>query len=362
MTTNEQPCGFGEFLLSSRQAKGLSLEQVSEQTKIPVSKLKELENEDLDKLPAAVFVKGFVKAYAATVGVDAAEAIQLFEKCIHTRLQSGATTSVEPPKKVSSSWSKLIISIVIIVLLAFAIVRYGTNFKFGSKDSTLNLSTNAQNTETSPSATPDSSSETMTNALATEENNTELKHETSTTDVQPPNYGALNDQEMTSTTGTDYQEKIIDSSDDIADMAPAETVRTQNENVPVIKSDSDIGTEKESSSVDGSFRPDHQNELSNNPLLQQSSSGNLYSEVTTTKPEDLNTLSVVALEYTWLKYTIDDFQTKEITLKPGAELILKSKASIELFVGNAGGIKLKYNDQDMGVPGKTGQVLTIHLP
>ena len=61
MTTNEQPCGFGEFLITSRQVKGLSLEQVSEQTKIPVSKLKELENEDLDKLPAAVFVRDLLK-------------------------------------------------------------------------------------------------------------------------------------------------------------------------------------------------------------------------------------------------------------------------------------------------------------
>ena len=362
MTTNEQPCGFGEFLLSSRQAKGLSLEQVSEQTKIPVSKLKELENEDLDKLPAAVFVKGFVKAYAAAVGVNAAEAVQLFEKCINARLQSGEIVPTEPPKKASSVWPKLMLSIVILGLFAFVLVKYGANLKFGSNDSTLTLSTNVQHTDTGPSATLDSSRETMNNTPAFDEKNAELELETSP--AVPPTSASTSTYEhgKTALAGTKSQEQIDDSSDDSVEMRPAESVETENENAFEVKTAPDIGTEKETPIADIFSRPDPQRELNDNPLTKHSPSGDVYSEVTTIDPSDLNTLSVIAIEKTWLKYTIDDFQTKEITLMPGAELILKAKETFELFVGNAGGIKLRYNDQDMGVPGKPGQVLTIHLP
>ena len=295
MTTNEQPCGFGEFLSSSRHEKGLSLEQISVQTKIPVSKLKELENEDLDKLPAAVFVKGFVKAYAAAVGVDAMEAIQLFERCIQARLQSGVSTSVEPPKKVSSLRSKLILSFVILALLVFAFVRYGPNLKFGFNDSTLTVPANVQPTEQGPSTAPISRGETMNKAPATEEKTTESKLETSPTDVQPPDSITTNDHDTTTTTSTDYQEHNIDSSKDITDMSPAEIVRTESENAPIFKSDSDIITEKESALTESSFRSNPQNELNDNSLENHSSSEKLFPEVTA-NPEDLNTLSVVAIE------------------------------------------------------------------
>jgi cytoskeletal protein RodZ len=52
-----------------RRAKELTLEQVSAETKIRASLLDQLENERIDELPAAVFVRGHVLQYARALGL-----------------------------------------------------------------------------------------------------------------------------------------------------------------------------------------------------------------------------------------------------------------------------------------------------
>jgi cytoskeleton protein RodZ len=53
----------------AREGAGLSLEDLARRTKIPLARLAALESADLPKLPAAVYIRGFVKAYAGEVGL-----------------------------------------------------------------------------------------------------------------------------------------------------------------------------------------------------------------------------------------------------------------------------------------------------
>ena len=69
---------FGGLLRSARQRKGLTIADLSRATKIKESQLERLEAQQLDALPAEVFVVGFIKAYAREVGVDAAEALRRY--------------------------------------------------------------------------------------------------------------------------------------------------------------------------------------------------------------------------------------------------------------------------------------------
>jgi len=70
----------GSYLRKGREEAGLSLDAVSVQTKIPRRTLEALEGELLDQLPALVFVRGFVRAYCATVGIDPLPALELLEE------------------------------------------------------------------------------------------------------------------------------------------------------------------------------------------------------------------------------------------------------------------------------------------
>jgi curved DNA-binding protein CbpA len=60
----------GGRLRRSRLRRGLELEQIAETTKISVSYLRCLEEDHYAGLPAPVYVRGFVAAYARCVGLD----------------------------------------------------------------------------------------------------------------------------------------------------------------------------------------------------------------------------------------------------------------------------------------------------
>ena len=65
---------FGAYLKRIREEKAISLKEVAAKTKISVVMLRHLEAADLAQLPAEVFVRGFVQAYANAVRADAKEA------------------------------------------------------------------------------------------------------------------------------------------------------------------------------------------------------------------------------------------------------------------------------------------------
>lgn len=63
----------GARLRRSRLRRGMDVEQVATITKVNPTYLRCIEEEAFDQLPAAVYVRGFVSAYARTVGLDPAE-------------------------------------------------------------------------------------------------------------------------------------------------------------------------------------------------------------------------------------------------------------------------------------------------
>lgn len=60
----------GARLRRSRMDRGFEIEQISQITKIAGSYLHAIEEEAFDSLPAEVYVRGFVTAYARTIGMD----------------------------------------------------------------------------------------------------------------------------------------------------------------------------------------------------------------------------------------------------------------------------------------------------
>jgi hypothetical protein len=61
----------GSELKSSRESKKISLETVSKRTKIPVKYLEAIEENRFDVFPSQTYAKGFIRAYAKVVGMDA---------------------------------------------------------------------------------------------------------------------------------------------------------------------------------------------------------------------------------------------------------------------------------------------------
>ena len=120
---NKNPLSFGHYLKAIRVKKGISLDEVSEETRIRIDTLRLIEKEDHDRLPSEVFVKGFLRAYAEAVGIDGSEAVTRYTSSINA-YQATARSETDFVKLSTRFWPHLLLSlgamICIITLSVFA--------------------------------------------------------------------------------------------------------------------------------------------------------------------------------------------------------------------------------------------------
>jgi cytoskeletal protein RodZ len=74
---------FGEHLKSLRQERGVSLEQIADNTKIALTNLELLERDRFDLLPPKVFIKGFIRSYVKELGLNPEDAVRMFDDFTH---------------------------------------------------------------------------------------------------------------------------------------------------------------------------------------------------------------------------------------------------------------------------------------
>jgi len=73
---------FGEKFRSARDTKGISLDQIAQETRISTRFLCAIEQEMFHLLPGGVFNRGFIRTYAAQVGLDPDIAVAEYEELI----------------------------------------------------------------------------------------------------------------------------------------------------------------------------------------------------------------------------------------------------------------------------------------
>ena len=73
----ETPQGIGAQLRAAREEKGLSLEQVAAETRIPLRHLVAIEAGDFAQLPGRTYAVGFSRTYAKTVGLNQDEVVEI---------------------------------------------------------------------------------------------------------------------------------------------------------------------------------------------------------------------------------------------------------------------------------------------
>ena len=73
---------FGNKFRKEREKQGISLEDVSNVTKISSRMLRAIEDEQFDRLPGGVFNKGFIRAYAKHLGLNDDQAVTDYLACL----------------------------------------------------------------------------------------------------------------------------------------------------------------------------------------------------------------------------------------------------------------------------------------
>jgi cytoskeleton protein RodZ len=130
----------GETLRMAREQQGLSLEVISARTKIGTEKLRAIEENDIQRLPSGIFLRGFLRAYAHEVGLDVEDTVNRYlaqfesETAIieddtpyapaeETSEEVSETQRIEESLREMSMWGVVAIVVLSLGLLAYMTLR-----------------------------------------------------------------------------------------------------------------------------------------------------------------------------------------------------------------------------------------------
>ncbi len=321
--TGREEISIGQLLKSERERRGISIKSLSETIKIREQLIIALENEEWDKLPARVLIKGFIRSYTIAVGCDTRRAIKLFEKCVPSRGDENVRPLAHKPKK-----EKGIYFVVIILLLIVAAGLY--IFRFNEKKiEDMDTAPQPEGVQTAPVAEPDTVYLPQSNLEAP-----------APAPVKPA------DESPYQITG---DAPVIKAETAIETASPAvkpaigigqEAIATEN-GAPAAGPLSDESAPMEN-------LPAQPAALTQNAPPAQETKG--------------QTLTATVSMRTWVKIIADDTPPKEYIFQPGATHSWTAEKGFYVTVGNAGGIEFSFNGKTINNLGAPGEVKKLRFP
>ncbi|MDR2489351.1 MAG: DUF4115 domain-containing protein [Desulfovibrio sp.] len=73
-------------------------------------------------------------------------------------------------------------------------------------------------------------------------------------------------------------------------------------------------------------------------------------------------LRIIAEEPCWITFQADGVKGREYTMQPQEILVIIYENTLEIVFGNAGGVTMVHNGQDIGKPGRSGQRVAMRFP
>ncbi|MBN1904183.1 MAG: DUF4115 domain-containing protein [Deltaproteobacteria bacterium] len=319
--TGREEISIGPLLKSEREKREISISDLSETIKIREQVIVALENEEWDKLPARVLIKGFIRSYTIAVGCDTRKAIKLFEKCVPQRGEENVRPLAHKTKKGKG------IYYVIILLLLLAAVLY-----------LLSLHGKMDNVDTAPQP------ESEQPATVTEPDTGYLPLVKVEEPLPAPVEPVADSPYQTTETAP-----VVQAETDVVKAAPADTppegarpeVITTEVMVPAPGLRSEDSTPVENIPAQETAQPE-------NAPLNQAETG--------------KTLTAKVNMRTWVKIIADDTPPKEYIFQPGTTHSWRAERGFYVTVGNAGGIEFLFNGETINNLGETGEVKRMRFP
>jgi cytoskeletal protein RodZ len=117
----------GEKLRLAREARGIALRDISEQTRISMRYLEAIESDDYRRLPGGIFNRSFIRAYAKFIGYDEDQAIDEYARTLRERGEPDEDSSAKPYKSMvytennRSPVMTLVLALVILTVLSLCV-------------------------------------------------------------------------------------------------------------------------------------------------------------------------------------------------------------------------------------------------
>ncbi len=310
---------FGSYLKHERELRGVSLEEISGVTNIPLRFLKALEENSFDELPGEVFIKGYIRSYANIIGSDFEEMLNIYKECVE--FKNPRHISSPTPEAQSKTYLKLGFVIFLVVALVF-----GVRFLIKMKDDPgTEKIVNIQSADSNQTERPELSvgnSDQLADNLANKKS------------LSPQETAELNVQ-------TSISEEL-----------------TKQKTVNIQEADSNQTESPELSVCTSDQLADN---LANKKSLSPQETAELNVQTSNALTADLGTqnrkgiekplrLTIRAMENSWFNMTIDDFREEDFILPTGTQKTFWGKTSFRLTVGNKTGVELLLNGKTLTFP------------
>ena len=373
----EQDLTIGGLLKSAREQKKVSLEDVSNKTKININILRSLEKDDLESLPNKTYVKGFVKNCAKTLGVDATSALDALERGYkanqpeqalepvetiiskepsETQVKSNKQKElemVEMQDRLKGILGQLINKKILVgagaVLVAVLVIKGAVGFF--SNINTERESLTAESNATEPAA----------DIKPSEASLFELE-------------GVKKIQPVTETPETDQESESVKAEVKEEPAKPVEDVKKEDVKEVAAKKVANDETEQEKTEETKvveekpaviipagkfpfqQFYPAPRNMFSVDAEAKEIKDDNLFPEkYKNAMNSDKHNVFVNAVDGdTWLSYQVDGEDVKRYILKQGRTLFIQADSEILLFLGNLNVTKIFYNNQLVNAKSRSG--------
>jgi cytoskeletal protein RodZ len=153
---------FGDELRLAREARGISLRQISDQTRISIRYLEAIETNDYKRLPGGIFNRSFIKAYAKQISFDEKAALEGYLRTAREQGDAADEVVTTPfkPHVYTDGGSRsplvtLLLTILILAILSLGV--YAVLHWYQRRDAARSITTPQPPTPTATQQAPNSS-------------------------------------------------------------------------------------------------------------------------------------------------------------------------------------------------------------
>lgn len=322
----------GAALRAEREKRGLSIEDVANHLKIGARLLRALEEGDASSLPHLAYAKGFIRSYSSYLGMAAEEVNEAV--CALGGTSPAVPQPVYTPEESlapgrSLKWLGVLIVLALVAGGAYVAWQQGAleilsrqtrrlaqpSPPLQTPDSAESVpgretSAPAADSAQTPSQTPAAKSEAFAPAASPSPEAAPVAAPASAASTASP--GGVNTPSSAPAPATAWGLSSTTA-------APAQPAIGQNATQPA-------------QPADGALSPGQHKVI------------------------------ITATEECWIHSNADNTDTRQFSLRKGDTFALTFTKSLELKLGNAGGVRIRYNGEDMPAPGQSGQVRTLTFP
>ncbi len=287
-------------LKTKREAMGLSLKDVYQQTRVSVSYLQAIENNDFSALPEPAYARNFIKAYARALGVEETLILARYEEYLNSLkmlddMETDENTDAKGFFTSMFTYYRKLLGVIFVMLVVFA-VMWLVSMQYG-QSSRVNVDRS----------------------------------------IMSKNINIASEKQDISEEKTNDELPVSDETQESEDVADGKSA------VPAQKTEQS----QQVSAAESSPKK-----------ITTSSPDNAYEGY---DDQDINSLVIKANEATWIRMKIDQKPSFQILLQPGEKVEYKA-AVFDMDIGNAAGVELQFKGKKIENLGKPGEVIRLRLP